>query len=60
MTETTNLSRDERGPVDQGGAGVHRPAEGRPGQPGQTPGEPGGVVVGAAGAGGPDGFGTGT
>ncbi len=63
MTDPTPTSPDQDVPAtvpDDQGAGVKRPDEGGTQQPGQTrtPPAPGGD--GAAGAGGPDGFGTGT
>lgn len=60
MTDTASPRRDESGPDEDSSAGLRRPGQGGPDQPGQTPGEPASGGEGAAGAGGPDGFGTGT
>lgn len=60
MTDTNAPSPDENGPDDDLGAGVRRPDQGGTNQPGQTPKGPASGGEGAAGAGGPDGFGTGT
>ena len=59
MTQATN-SPDPINEDDDTGAGVQRPDQGGTDKPGQQPGAtaPGGE--GAAGAGGPKGFGTGT
>lgn len=60
MTDPRNTSSPSPTPTPEESAGVKRPDQGGTTQPGQTrtPPAPGGD--GAAGAGGPDGFGTGT
>ena len=60
MTDTNTPSPDANGPDDDGGAAVRRPDQDGTGQPGKTPEGPASGSEGAAGAGGPDGFGTGT
>jgi len=60
MTDTNTPRPDENGPDDDTGAGVRRPDQGGTDQPGQTPEGSATGGEGAAGAGGPDGFGTGT
>jgi hypothetical protein len=60
MTDTSTPRPDENGVDDETGAGVRRPDQGGADQPGQTPERPASGGEGAAGAGGPDGFGTGT
>ena len=60
MTDTNTPRPDENSSDDDGGAGVRRADQGRTNQPGQTSEGPASGGEGAAGAGGPDGFGTGT
>lgn len=59
MTDTTSPRPEENGPDDDSGVGVRHPDQGGTAQPGQTPKDPASGGEGAAGAGGPDGFGTG-
>lgn len=60
MTDATAPRPDENGPDDPLGAGGRRPDQGGTDHPGQTPEGPASGGEGAAGAGGADGFGTGT
>lgn len=60
MTDISSPHPDENGPDDDRAAGVRRPDQGGTNQPGQSQGKPASGGEGAAGAGGPDGFGTGT
>lgn len=59
MTDTSTPRPDENGPDDGNVAGVERPDQGT-NQPGQAQESPASGGEGAAGAGGSDGFGTGT
>ena len=61
MTDTNQTPGPETdGQQDGAGAGVSRPEQGGTNQPGQKPQGPASGGEGAAGAGGPKGFGTGT
>lgn len=60
MTDTNTSRPDKNGPEDDRSAGVRRPDQGGANLPGQTPEGPASCGEGSAGAGGPDGFGTGT
>lgn len=59
MTDETPTSTKKDMPKDGGGAGVARPDQGGSDRPGQAPEGPASGGEGAAGAGGPKGFGTG-
>lgn len=60
MTDTNTIPDNGKdAPQDGSGSGVVRPDQGGTNQPGQKPGAPATGGEGAAGAGGPDGFGTG-
>lgn len=60
MTDTNTPPIDEDAPETGSGTGVERPDEGGASRPGQTPERPASGGEGAEGAGGPDGFGTGS
>lgn len=61
MTDTTQDIEDgDESPQDGSGGGVKRPDQGGTNQPGQDVEGPASGGEGAAGAGGPKGFGTGT
>lgn len=60
MTDTNTPRPDENGADDDSRAGVRRPDQGGTDQPGQAEKSPASGGEGAAGAGGPEGFGTGT
>jgi hypothetical protein len=61
MTDTNpNPGTSKDGQQDGSGSGAPRPDQGGTNQPGQKPQEPATGGEGAAGAGGPNGFGTGT
>lgn len=60
MTDTnSNPGADKDAPQDGSGQGVARPDQGGTNQPGQKPAAPATGGEGAAGGGGPKGFGTG-
>jgi len=58
MTDTPT-PRPEKDGLEDAAAGVRRPDQGGEARPGQTPARPASGGEGSAGAGGPDGFGTG-
>lgn len=60
MTDPNTPRPDKDAPQNDTGAGVRRPDQGGTNQPGQTTEGPASGGEGAAGAGGSDGFGTGT
>ena len=60
MTDTNSTPEDDKATNPDKGAGVKRPDQGGTNQPGQQVEGPASGGDGAAGAGGPDGFGTGT